>query len=64
LTVHLDDSAAMDPALKMSGFALYDVVARMSGSGNAAASTGDRYGEALRVVQDEAVTVVITNVVP
>ena len=64
LTVVLDDRLAMMPARKMSDFPSYTIVARLSRTGQATASSGDRYGEVAGVEPGQSVTVVIDSTVP
>lgn len=64
--VMLDDSMAMMPALKMSGFERWTVTARISRSGQAKAESGDLQGSA-SVARDQAgagLKLVIDQVVP
>ena len=65
LTVTLDDSMGMTPAMKLSQFERYVITARLSASGNAQASAGDLEGsaEASRGM-DGVVAVEINRAVP
>ena len=60
LEVVLDDSQAMMPALKLSGFEQVTVGARVSLSGNPVASDGDIYGEVTDVSVGQASQVLIS----
>ena len=66
LTVTLDDSSAMAPALRLSNFDQVRVSARISKSGQAVAQSGDLQAEALPVstLAGETVTLSIDRVVP
>ncbi len=66
LTVTLDDSSAMAPALRLSNFDQVRVSARISKSGQAVAQSGDLQAEALPVstLAGEPVTLSINQVVP
>ncbi len=66
LTIRLDDSMAMMPQMKISGFKQVAVGARVSLSGGPTAQSGDLEGEVRPVVpgQSEAVNVVINSVHP
>ena len=59
ITLHLDDSMAMMPALKLSSFADIVVGARVSKSGNALPAPGDLFGEVGPVTHAERSSVVI-----
>ena len=61
--VTLDDSMAMMPQLKLSSFESYEVVARISKSGDATAGSGDLLGS-VRARRGETLTVVIDRQVP
>ena len=63
LRVTLDDTMAMAAGMSLSRFSDYEVVARISKSGNATAASGDLFGSAYAVAGD-TVTVVIQQVVP
>lgn len=65
LTLTLDDSMGMTPAMKLSQFERYVITARYSASGSAPASTGDLEGSA-EATRDSAapVLVEINRVVP
>ena len=62
-TVVLDDSRAMTPGMRMSGFDSYRVVARLSRSGDAVAAAGDSFGEVGGVLPGTRVTVLIDRTV-
>lgn len=62
LTVVLDDSAAMSSAATMSDAEQYQIVARISKSGDARASAGDLYG-AVNVGRGQRADVLIDQVV-
>ena len=64
--VELDDTMAMMPALKLSGFDKVKLSARISKSGEAIPKSGDLIGEKLEVaVNDSVMNVIeINNVVP
>ncbi len=64
LTVTLNDSLAMIPEAKMSDFTSYEVVARLSRTGNAKIASGDLYGLKDAVSAGSTVTVVIDAVAP
>jgi len=66
LTVTLDDSMAMMPAMKLSAFPEVTVGARVSKSGNAISQPGDLIGEVspVTVSAGEAVAISIANRVP
>ncbi len=66
LTIRLDDSMAMMPQMKISGFKQVAVGARVSLSGSPTAQSGDLEGEVRPVEpgQSEAVNVVIDKVHP
>ena len=58
--VTLDDSMAMTPELTLSAFQAYQVVARISQTGNATAAAGDLFGEQ-EAVPGETLTVIINQ---
>jgi cytochrome c-type biogenesis protein CcmH len=64
--VVLDDSQAMVPSMKLSSFERVDVVARVSKSGQATASSGDLEGQVGNVAtdEDETLQLVISRRVP
>jgi cytochrome c-type biogenesis protein CcmH len=66
VTVTLDDSMAMAPGMKMSGFPELTVGARISKSGNAMAQSGDLQGlqTPVRVAENPALEIVIDSTVP
>jgi cytochrome c-type biogenesis protein CcmH len=65
LAFSLDDSMAMAPGMRLSGFPRVIVAARVSKSGNAAPQPGDLQGSSAPVASDaEGVSVVIDSVVP
>jgi cytochrome c-type biogenesis protein CcmH len=66
LSIRLDDSMAMMPQMKLSGFSEVSVGARISMSGNPSAQAGDLEGEIKPVIpgQSEVVQVVINSVHP
>ena len=65
VTFSLDDSMAMAPALKLSGFARVIVGARISKSGNATPQPGDLQGFSSVLANDsKGVTIVIDAVLP
>jgi cytochrome c-type biogenesis protein CcmH len=66
LSIRLDDSMAMMPQMKLSGFSEVSIGARISMSGNPSAQTGDLEGEIKPVTpgQSEVVQVVINSVHP
>lgn len=66
LTLRLDDSMAMMPQLKISGFEQVTIGARISRSGSPMAQSGDLEGEVSPVTpgQSETVEVVINSVHP
>ena len=53
VTVTLDDTMAMIPAMKLSSFASVTVGARVSASGNAIAESGDWYSEQENILVNE-----------
>ena len=63
VTVLLNDSAAMTPAAKMSGFESYIIVARVSKSGEARQQSGDFFGET-RAEPGDSITVRIDKIAP
>ena len=63
VTVFLNDSAAMTPAAKMSGFESYIIVARVSKSGEARQQSGDFFGET-RAEPGDSITVRIDKIAP
>ena len=64
LVVNLNDSSAMTPATKMSDFAAYDIVARLSATGKPTAVTGDWFGTVAGIAAGTTVTIVIDQQVP
>jgi len=66
LTLRLDDSMAMMPQMKISGFDQVVVGARVSLSGSPTAQSGDLEGEVKPVVpgQSDQVDVVINRIHP
>jgi cytochrome c-type biogenesis protein CcmH len=65
LEFSLDDSMAMAPGMRLSGFPRVIVAARVSRSGDAAPQPGDLQGSSAPVANDaEGVSVVIDTVVP
>jgi len=65
LEFSLDDSMAMAPGMRLSGFPRVIVAARVSKSGEAAPRPGDLQGSSAPVANDaEGVNVVIDGVVP
>ena len=64
MTVTLNDSMAMMPAMKLSAFEEVIVGAKISKSGNAGASSGDLFDEVtnVKVGTDQAVSLVINKV--
>ena len=60
LTVTLDDSQAMTPQFKLSGFDRVTVGARISGSGQPIAQPGDLEGYSEPVETDSTQTVDVT----
>lgn len=66
LTVVLDDSMAMQPAMKLSNFPTVNILARISKSGQAMPQSGDIQGQfgPLTVQGAKPVTVVIDKVIP
>ena len=63
-TVRLDDDAAMVAGRELSGFASYEIVARVSASGDASPAAGDLIGQLAKVeALATAVTVTIAAVV-
>ena len=63
LTVRLNDSMAMLPAIKMSNFSRYDIYAQLSKNGNAKTQAGDIIGIASDILPQNTVTVLIEQVV-
>lgn len=64
VTVQLDDSSAMSPAMKLSGQSRIVVVARVSRQGGAAAASGDLEGESPPRANSGEVKLVIDRVHP
>ena len=66
ITVTLNDSQAMTPAMVLSNFAEVTVGARISKSGNATPQPGDLEGiqSPVQVGQDTAVSISIDRLVP
>lgn len=66
VTVTLDDSSAMMPNMKLSGFDQVMIMARISKSGNAITQSGDFIGSTgpVQVQQTKDVSVVISQSVP
>ena len=64
LTVQLDDSSAMSPAMKLSGQGSVVVAARVSRQGSAAAASGDLEGESAPRANSGEVKLVIDRVRP
>lgn len=64
VTIVLDDSMAMMPQMKLSGFADVKVGARISQSGQPTASSGDLFAEQSNVKAGQKVTLTIDQVVP
>ena len=66
LTGVLDDSMAMQPAMKVSNFPMVNILARVSKSGQAMPQSGDMQGQygPLNVQGAKPVTVVIDKVIP
>jgi cytochrome c-type biogenesis protein CcmH len=66
LTVTLDDSSAMTPAMKLSKFKQVSVFARISNSGSAMPQTGDLQGQQTPVANDapDIIEIQINQVVP
>jgi len=66
VTVTLDDSMAMTPAMVLSKFPEVTIGARVSKSGNAIAAAGDLQGEVspVRIAEQNAVNVLIDTLVP
>ncbi len=64
LSVTLDDSLAMSPAMVLSGFDEVAVGARVSKSGNAMAQSGDLQGMTSPVQQGASVEVIIDQAIP
>ncbi|MDM5147446.1 c-type cytochrome biogenesis protein CcmI [Candidatus Persebacteraceae bacterium Df01] len=62
LTVTLSDDDAMAPAINMSSTDSYDIVARLSQSGNAIIQQGDRQGSVDGVSAGTMVTVLINTI--
>jgi cytochrome c-type biogenesis protein CcmH len=65
--VRLDDSMAMMPALKLSGFEQWTVTARVTRAGGVQAMSGDLQGSltvARKDLGDAALSLVIDQVVP
>lgn len=66
LTITLEDSMAMVPAMKLSNYQKVTILARISGSGSAALQSGDLQGEVTPVTvgKQEQVEVTINQLVP
>lgn len=64
ITLVLDDSMAMMPQMKLSGFADVKVGARISQSGQPVASSGDLYAELPNVKAGQKIQLTIDQVVP
>lgn len=66
LSVTLDDSMAMTPAMSLSSFGTVKIGARISRSGNAIAQSGDLLGEVegVAVATSEGVVVTISRKIP
>jgi len=60
-TIQLDDSMGMIPSMTLSGQSRWEVVARISATGNATPSPGDLFGIALLESADEPATIVIDS---
>ena len=66
LQVTLDDSMAMIPAMKISGFEKVNIVARVSKTGSPKSQSGDLQSKVVvvRPGQKEAVDLTIDNILP
>lgn len=64
VTVILDDSSAMTPAMKLSDFEQVRIGARISKSGTATAQTGDLQGKRSPIAAGQSVDIYIDQVVP
>jgi cytochrome c-type biogenesis protein CcmH len=66
LSVTLDDSMAMTPAMSLSSFDMVRIGARISRSGNAIAQSGDLFGEVegVAVSAGDAVVITISRKIP
>jgi len=66
ITVTLDDSSAMTPAMKLSKFEQVSVIARISSSGSAMPQSGDLQGQLtpVNVATQQNVEIQINQIVP
>ncbi len=64
ITVVLNDDLAMVPSIKMSDFAEYKIIARLSKTGNAKASSGDIEGLVNNAIAGSRITVYMDNIIP
>lgn len=66
LTVVLDDSSAMTPAMRLSKFKQVNILARISSSGSAMPQSGDLQGLAVAIANNttDTVEIVINQIVP